>query len=40
MIGDKLVITDYHRRAAAKILPHVQEALSSPEDRISVSDRR
>jgi uridine kinase len=37
MIGDKLVITDYHRQAAAKILPHVQQALNGPEDTISVS---
>ncbi len=37
MIGDKLVITDYHRQAAAKILPHVQKELNSPEDTVSVS---
>ena len=37
MIGDKLVITDYHRQAAAKILPSVQQALTSPEACVSVS---
>ena len=37
MIGDKLVITDYHRQAAAKILPHVEQALNGSEDRVSVS---
>jgi len=37
MIGDRLVITDYHRQAAAKIFPRIHHALNSPEDRISVS---
>ena len=37
MIGDKLVITNYHRQAAAKISPHIQQALNSPEDTIAVS---
>ncbi|MCP5091912.1 MAG: hypothetical protein GY949_13415 [Gammaproteobacteria bacterium] len=37
MIGDRLVITDYHRQAAAKIFPRVQQALNNPEDSISVS---
>jgi len=37
MIGDKLVITDYHRQAAARILPGVQQALNGPEDCVSVS---
>lgn len=37
MIGDKLVITDYHRQAAAKVLPHVQQVLHSPEDTVSIS---
>jgi len=27
MIGDKLVITNYHRQAAAKIFPRAQQAL-------------
>jgi len=29
MIGDKLVITDYHRAAAAKILPAVRRRLAT-----------
>ena len=37
MIGDKLVITDYHRQAAAKISPLIQQALNSPEDTVAVS---
>ncbi len=37
MIGDKLVITDYHRQAAAKISPLIQQALNSPEDTLAVS---
>ena len=37
MIGDKLVITDYHRQAAANVLPRVQQALSKPEDTVAVS---
>ena len=37
MIGDKLVITKYHRQAAAKIFPHIQQALKSPEDTVAVS---
>ncbi len=37
MIGDKLVITDYHRQAAAKISPLIQKALNSPEDTLAVS---
>ena len=37
MIGDKLIITDYHRQSAAKIFPHVQQLLKSPEDTVSVS---
>lgn len=37
MIGDKLVVTEFHRRGAAKILPHVQEALDGTEDGVAVS---
>lgn len=37
MIGDKLVITDYHRDAAAKILPHVQQALENGGEMLTVS---
>ena len=37
MIGDKLVITDYHRQGAAKVFPSVQKLLNRPEDRIAVT---
>ena len=40
MIGDRLVITDYHRQAAAKIFPRIQQALNSPEDSTIRFDRR
>jgi uridine kinase len=37
MIGDKLVITDYHRNAAAKALPVVKDRLKSNSGPIAVS---
>ncbi len=39
MIGDKLVITDYHREAAAKILPAVRRrlAISGPSVTVSIA---
>ena len=37
MIGDKLVITDYHRAAAAKILPAVRRRLATAASSVTVS---
>jgi uridine kinase len=37
MIGDKLVITDYHREAAAKILPLVRRKLAISGSGVTVS---
>ena len=37
MIGDKLVITNYHREAAAKILPAVRRRLAIANSYVTVS---
>jgi uridine kinase len=37
MIGDKLVITDYHRKAVAKILPAVKHKLAAGATCVTVS---
>jgi uridine kinase len=37
MIGDKLMITDYHRAAAAKILPAVRRRLATGASAVTVS---
>ena len=37
MIGDKLVITDYHRAAAARILPTVRQRLATSSTCVIVS---
>lgn len=37
MIGDKLLITDYHRKAAARILPAVQHKLAAGATCVTVS---
>jgi uridine kinase len=37
MIGDKLVITEYHRAAAAKILPAVRRRLATAASAVTVS---
>lgn len=37
MIGDKLVITDYHRKAAAQVLPHVRQKLEDRVEALAVS---
>lgn len=37
MIGDKLVVTDFHRKAAEQVLPEVQAMLDSGMRRVAVS---
>ena len=37
MLGDKLLITDFHRNAAAKILPRVQQALENGGETVTIS---
>ena len=37
MIGDKLVITEFHRQGAAKIFPRVLSALNGADDSVAVS---